>query len=222
MRIITILIHLHAIYSSFIARLIFHSIIWNIKLPNALWSMTLAIRLIHTIKIKQTLTFYYIFQKYLLALDSALFWDEFVLICRLAAHQHCGWCQLILQRISHDMYRPSIFHLHWNRGDKKFTVFDSIHLPMSIVYRETPHFFCIKNLINFAVGFCHVKNVWQLLIAKHGSDSFNLPCDETALDRAKSILFAAMITGRVRIKSKSCNVINTCSIRVNEALSTHE
>lgn len=51
---------------------------------------------------------------------------------------------------------------------------------------------------------------------------FHLPCDETALERAKSILFATIITGRVRIKSKSWNVINSCSMRVNDALSTHE
>lgn len=49
-----------------------------------------------------------------------------------------------------------------------------------------------------------------------------IPCDETALERAKSILLATMITGRVRIKSKSCNVISSCSTRVNDALSTHE
>lgn len=49
-----------------------------------------------------------------------------------------------------------------------------------------------------------------------------LPCDETALERAKSILFATIITGRVRIKSKSCNVIKICSIRVYDALSTTE
>lgn len=49
-----------------------------------------------------------------------------------------------------------------------------------------------------------------------------LPCDETALDRAKSILFATIMTGRVRIKSKSCSDISSCSTRVYDALSTHE
>lgn len=49
-----------------------------------------------------------------------------------------------------------------------------------------------------------------------------VPCDETALDRAKSILFATIMTGRVRIKSKSCSDINSCSTRVYDALSTHE
>lgn len=49
-----------------------------------------------------------------------------------------------------------------------------------------------------------------------------LPCDETALDRAKSILFATIMTGRVRIKSKSCSDAHSCSTRVYDALSTHE
>lgn len=51
---------------------------------------------------------------------------------------------------------------------------------------------------------------------------FSLPWDETALERAKSILFAAMITGRVRIKSISCSDISNCSTRVYDALSTQE
>lgn len=46
------------------------------------------------------------------------------------------------------------------------------------------------------------KNYKQLL-NKVYDDYRDLPCDETALDRAKSILFATIITGRVRIKSKS-------------------
>lgn len=48
------------------------------------------------------------------------------------------------------------------------------------------------------------------------------PCDETALERAKSILFATIITGLVRIKSISCNCISICSTLVYEALSTTE
>lgn len=49
-----------------------------------------------------------------------------------------------------------------------------------------------------------------------------LPCDETALERAKSILLATMITGRERIKSASCNCMSSCSMRVYDALSTTE
>lgn len=38
-----------------------------------------------------------------------------------------------------------------------------------------------------------------------------LPCDEIALDLAKSILFATKIIGRVLLKSISVNAIIICS-----------
>lgn len=68
-------------------------------------------------------------------------------------------------------------------------------------------------VIEIAVYVCLFFYYWLLII---------LPCDETALDRAKSILFATIMMGRVRIKSKSCSDINSCSTRVYDALSTHE
>lgn len=50
----------------------------------------------------------------------------------------------------------------------------------------------------------------------------NSPCVDTALERAKSILLATMITGRDRIKSMSCSDCTNCSTRVNDDLSTTE
>lgn len=50
----------------------------------------------------------------------------------------------------------------------------------------------------------------------------NIPWEDTARDRAKSILLATNITGRVRIRSISMNDVNNCSAWVNEALSTTE
>lgn len=48
------------------------------------------------------------------------------------------------------------------------------------------------------------------------------PCGETALDLAKSILFATKITALCLIKSMSCSDDNICSARLNDALSTTE
>lgn len=68
--------------------------------------------------------------------------------------------------------------------------------------------------------------VWSSLILRLFyfcfSHCYDLPCEDTALDRAKSILLATMITGRVRIKSISCSDCSNCSTRVNDALSTTE
>lgn len=67
---------------------------------------------------------------------------------------------------------------------------------------------------------------WLIVAAMYTWDVYiltcSLPCDETALDRAKSILFATIMMGRVRIKSKSWSDISSCSTRVYDALSTHE
>lgn len=50
----------------------------------------------------------------------------------------------------------------------------------------------------------------------------DLPCVDTARERAKSILFAAKMTARLRNKSMSCSMVNICSARVKEDLSTTE
>lgn len=51
---------------------------------------------------------------------------------------------------------------------------------------------------------------------------FNVPCVDTARERAKSILFAAKMTARLRNKSMSMSIVNICSARVKDALSTTE
>lgn len=66
-------------------------------------------------------------------------------------------------------------------------------------------------------------------IKKKGKKNTNItkknihkPCGETALDLAKSILFATKITALCLIKSMSCSDDNICSARLNDALSTTE
>lgn len=49
-----------------------------------------------------------------------------------------------------------------------------------------------------------------------------IPCDDTALERAKSILLATKIMARVRSSSMSINEESNCSACVNDDLSTTE